>query len=75
MRYLNLYELEIEVDYDYEPATIGTIFSMTGECEILPSSLTIKSVICNGVEIIKIIPPEQLEEMEEQLIRELDCRN
>lgn len=75
MKTIDLYDLQVEVLYEYSAPQIGGVFKETGEVEMISAGIRLTSVKCRGVEIITIIPEDQLLEMEQEILTELANRN
>lgn len=75
MKTIDLINLEVELRYDYQSPSIGGMYPDTGDQEVIPASITIHSVRSGGIEIISIIPEDQLQIMEEELLEEITKRN
>lgn len=72
---ISLYDLQCEIQYDYTPPQIGGTYLNTGELERLSAQVTITSVKCQGIEIIKLVPDQQLLELEQELLEGIAYRN
>ena len=57
--------LDLDVDYDIEPAHEGTTD------EIIPERVNVKQVLLNGLDITQSLSSDDIEELEGQLINEL----
>lgn len=74
-RTIDIFDALVDIDYTYEPPSIGAIFTETGEAERLGAGVTITSIKCRGLEIISIIPEEQLLSMEQDILENMANQN
>lgn len=64
---ISLIDLEADVEFNYEPADV---VSTPADTEYLPAIISIYSVKVNGIELISLIPKEDLVTMEAQILEE-----
>lgn len=60
-------ELDVAVEYEYEPA-YGN--ETPGGTEHIPASVMLWSVKCGNIEIISLLEPEDIESIEEKILKE-----
>ena len=65
MSTIDLYNLEVDVIYEYIPAQDN---STPGGVERIGHSIIITSVICEGIDILPLLPRDQIFDLEEEIL-------
>jgi len=66
---IDLINLEVEIEYNFNPPSIGGIHE-DGSQEHFPATVSIYSIISKGIEIISLIHPDQIEQLEAEILED-----
>lgn len=68
MSTIDLYNLEVDVKYEYVPAQEN---STPGGVERIGHSVNIYAVICKGIDILPLLERDQIFDLEEEILEKL----
>jgi hypothetical protein len=72
---ITLTDLNVDIEYHYQKPVFGGSYADTGDQEILPAEVDIYSVKCKGIELISLLEPDQLSEMNEKLLEQIKAQD
>jgi hypothetical protein len=66
---LNLLDLDVQVEHKFHKPTVGGSHE-SGEREIIPAEVEITSIKTDGIEILPLVPTEDVERFANKILEE-----